>query len=129
MMSNAEIEEFAQLLMRDVRDRGIRDCDNLASPRGAGPIARRWREAADAAGGTIPAAVAIPDCVDQAIANLLRAVDDGTIRLQYVSKSGKVVDLTQEGLGELTGWFMGSDGWRAKYSKQRYVDDFADLKL
>ena len=29
---------------------------------------------------------------------------------------------------ELAGWYIGSDGWRAKYSKERFVDDFSDLK-
>ena len=32
------------------------------------------------------------------------------------------------GMGELAGWYMGSDGWRSKYSQQRFIDDFEDLK-
>jgi len=40
---------------------------------------------------------------------------------------GREVDLTEEGLGELSGWYMGSGGWRAMFSKERYEDDFADM--
>jgi dipeptidyl aminopeptidase/acylaminoacyl peptidase len=36
-------------------------------------------------------------------------------------------DLTKDGASELGGWYMGSEGWRATYSKERYIDDFADL--
>jgi len=44
------------------------------------------------------------------------------------ASSGKVVDLNSEGLGELAGWYTGSDGWRAMYTKERLVDYVADLK-
>jgi hypothetical protein len=37
------------------------------------------------------------------------------------------VELTEDGLGELAGWYMGSGGWRAMFSRERFVDDFADL--
>jgi hypothetical protein len=57
---------------------------------------------------------------------LLHAIDDGLLRIKYVTADGKEIDLGRE--GELAGWYMGSDGWRAMYSKERFVDDFADLK-
>jgi len=65
--------------------------------------------------------VLIADIVDDAISSVLYAVDDGLL-------SGKVVDLNSEGLGELAGWYTGSDGWRAIYAKERFVDYVADLK-
>jgi hypothetical protein len=40
-----------------------------------------------------------------------------------------MVDLTNDGMGELCGWYSGSsNGWIAKYSQQRFVDDFGDLE-
>ena len=70
----------------------------------------------------------IPDCVDETIFYLLRALDEGVLRLSYADDaSGEVVDLTEAGLSELAGWFMGRGGWRAQYSEQRFVDDFGEL--
>ena len=97
-------------------DRAIRYCDAMAKPAAIGAVAQRWQKAARSANGTIPAEAAFPDCVDEAIGALLGAIDQGVIRLKYVTKSGKVVDLTQDGLGELAGWFAGSEGWREQYS-------------
>jgi hypothetical protein len=91
------------------------------------PVANRWREAM--ATGT-PEAIAqavVPDCADEVVFYLLRAIDEGVLRLSYVSDSGDVVDLSEIGLGELSGWYMGSNGWRSQYSDQRFVDDFSDL--
>jgi hypothetical protein len=45
-----------------------------------------------------------------------------------MSTSGREVDLTEEGKGELAGWYEGSGGWRAMFAEERYVDDYADLK-
>ena len=51
---------------------------------------------------------------------LLKAIDDEGLKLQFVTESGEVVDLSREGLGELAGWYlMSSEGWVANYSKQR----------
>jgi len=70
----------------------------------------------------------VPDVVDEAVFSLLRAIDEGALRLKFMSSSGREVDLTEEGLGELAGWYMGSGGWRAMFSEERYVDDCANLK-
>jgi hypothetical protein len=43
----------------------------------------------------------IPDVVDDAVFSLLHAIDEGFLRIKFVSSSGKEVDLTEEGLGEL----------------------------
>jgi len=69
----------------------------------------------------------IPDCVDETLANLMYAIDSGVLRISFVASNGKVVDLADEGMGELTGW-MGGDGWTSKYSQQRFINDFEDLK-
>ena len=69
----------------------------------------------------------IADAVDETVCGVLQAIDHGLLRLKYVSSGGREVDLTEEGQGELTGWYIGSGGWRALYSAERFVDDFADL--
>jgi len=69
----------------------------------------------------------IPDAVDEAVFNLLRAIDNGHLKLKFTASNGKQIDLPKDGLGELSGWYMGTGGWRAMYSKERYVDDFSDL--
>jgi hypothetical protein len=69
----------------------------------------------------------IPDVVDQALFYLMHALDNGLLRAKSVSGSGKDVDLMEDGLGELAGWYIGTnDGWRPRFSEQRFIDDFSD---
>lgn len=123
-MPSPEIEEFAKTLVRQVRDAAMRNCDALLQPQAGSPVARRWRQL-----GASPSdlGAVVPDVVDEAVFSLLQAVDQGVLRLKFVSSSGREIDLTEEGLGELSGWYMGSGGWRAMFSEERYVDDFSDL--
>lgn len=122
-MPAPEIEEFARTLVRQVRDAAIRDCDALLQPQAGSPVARRWRglQASPSDLGVV-----IPDAIDEAVFSILQAIDQGVLRLKYVSSGGREVDLTEEGLGELSGWYMGSGGWRAMYSAQRFTDDFSE---
>ncbi len=126
MNMTPEILEFAHILLEEVRDAAISSCDNELHPDAKSPIAKRWR-AARAISASELARVMVSDCVDKAIFQLLAAIDGETLKLSFVASSGKTVDLTAEGLGELGGWFMGSGGWRAMFAKERFVDDFADL--
>jgi hypothetical protein len=57
---------------------------------------------------------------------MTQSIDQGSLRLAYTASNGMVVDLTAQGLGELSGWFAGSDGWREMYSNERFVDDLSD---
>jgi len=122
-MPTPEIEEFARTLVQQVRDAAIRNCDALLEPQAGSPVARRWKSLAESS----DLRTVIPDAVDEAVFGVLQAIDQGLLRLKYVSSSGREVDLTEEGQGELSGWYMGSGGWRAMYSAERFVDDFADL--
>lgn len=128
-MLNSEIEEFAEIFVQKVRDHSIRSLDSQQMPISNSPIAKRWRQSnQNEQGRSSLQQVMIPDCVDDALFHLLNAIDSGELKLLFVSKSGKVVDLSNAGLGELAGWYMGSsEGWRAKFSKERFVDDFEDL--
>lgn len=125
-----EIEEFARILVEKVRDAAIQSCDGNLRPGVANVIAKRWREAA---GNGTPEAFAkmlIPDIVDSTISHLLGAIDQELFRLSFTASNGKSLDLTtvaQES-GELSGWYKGGGGWIEKYTKERFIDDFADLK-
>jgi hypothetical protein len=125
-MPKPEISEFARILIQEVRDRAVHACDLQLGPAAKGPVAERWRKAMTTSGG-IPPEILIPDCVDQVLFRLLDAIDNGLLKLQFGHSGERVVDLTEEGDSEMAGWYMGSGGWRAMYSKERFVDDFADL--
>jgi hypothetical protein len=124
-MPTAEIETFAELVVRHVRDAAIRSCDTNLRPDVTQVVAKRWKTAGRDLDSI--AKVLIPDIVDETIFRLLHAIDEGLLPLAHADSTGTVVNLTKEGLGELAGWYMGSRGWRAQYSDQRFVDDFADL--
>lgn len=121
-----EIEEFAKILVEWVRDAAIRSCDTMFQSKG--PTGKRWTEAAVASGSPESfSKVLIPDIVDSTIAHLLGAIDQEVLRLSFTASNGNTVDLTTES-GELSGWYGGGDGWCDKFSKERFIDDFADLK-
>ncbi len=120
----AEIEEFAKLLVEWVRDAAIRSNDSVFG--GTHAIAKRWKEAAANIGSPDEfAKVIIPDIVDSTIAHLLGAIDQEVLRLSYMASNGKSVDLVTATDG-LTGLY-GAE-WCEKYTKERYIDDLADLK-
>lgn len=126
-MPNPEIEEFAKILVQQVRDAAIKSCDGALRPNAAYPVAKRWKETASDGALKPIATVVIPDTVDETVFHLLRAIDQGFLKLSFTAANGKKVDLPTDGLGELAGWYMGSGGWRALYSQARFVDDFSDL--
>ncbi len=119
-----EVEEFAELLIKCVRDKAIRSCDLLRDLDCNSADAKRLRERLES--GQIDQFVAetITDCVDDTLFQFLNAVDQGILKLSYTSASGKTIDLTEDGLSEMSGWYMnGVDGWRNKYSKERFNKD------
>jgi hypothetical protein len=122
-----EIEEFAKVLVELVRDASIQSNDRALLPTARYALARRWAKAATEETPANFARVVIPDVVDNTVFYLLQAIDQGSLRLKYTASNGTVVDLSAEGLGELSGWFAGSDGWRELYSNERFVDDLSDL--
>ncbi len=123
-MESLEIEEFARLLITEVRDRTIANSDRQLLNNANSPSAKRWSKLNAKANEDLVRAV-IADCVDQTIANFLIAIDQGVLNLKYLASNGKEVELTKSN-DELTGWYMGSGEWREKYSAQRYFDDFKD---
>jgi hypothetical protein len=97
-MPTPEIEEFAKLIVRRVRDEAIASCDRLLSPIAKAPIARRWQQAGDVGAIT----VVIPDAIDEAAgANhgpavtkrswiRRRSSDRGDIQLRLANEDGVV---------------------------------------
>jgi hypothetical protein len=123
MNHHAEIEAFARRLIEDVRDESIRSCDRTLDGNHA--IAARWKQAANG----LPEGflrIVIPDIVDCTLATLLRGIDQELFPLSFTTADGTTVHLSQDGFGELCGWFMGK--WRFQFSRERTVDDFADLR-
>ncbi len=125
-MPSPEIEEFARLLIQKVRDAAIQNCDMELHPDSQSPVARRWRDFLEVGKRGI-GQVMVADCVDKAMSAFLRAIDQEVLRISFTASNGKTVDLSKEGLGELCGWYNGSEGWRTMYAKERFVDDCANL--
>lgn len=119
-MSSPRLSRFAKVLLATVRDAAINGLDGNLRPDARSRTAKRWRAAGISAGSQ--SSVLIPDSVDAAIYFLLKAMDDGVLHLKLVEADGNEVDLSEEGMGELAGWYVGPEGWREQYSTERIVD-------
>ena len=126
-MAAKEVEEFAQLLIKHVRDRAVATGEISLSPRSTSATALRWRRRLQAGEVTELLTEAIADCVDDALFFLLNAIDQGLLKISFTASSGRTVNLTELGDGEMSGWYMATQGWRSQYSEERFNDDFADL--
>jgi len=121
-MSDPSISSFAEALVHLVRDRAIQNCDARLTSGTRSPIGRYWQAALEDKNSKTIGNLIIPDCVDEAIFCLLNAIDEGGLKLIYVDRNGKLLDLLKDGLGELAGWYEGADSWRHKFSSQRIND-------
>jgi hypothetical protein len=119
------VEEFGRILVRQVRDAAIDSGDRRLDPGRRNRLAMRWAAALTTGTPEEVARTVIMDSVDDAIFYLLLMIDQQVLRLSYTTGEGDVVDLSEEGLGELSGWYMGA--WRYRYSEQRFVDDFSEF--
>ena len=126
-MPKPEIEEFAKILVQQVRDAAVRSSDQQLRPDVENVVAKRWKDAGRDGNLDSIAKVLIPDIVDDTVFYLLQAIDQGLLRLSFTASNGNTVNLPEDGLGELGGWYMASGGWRAMHSQERFVDDFSDL--
>jgi hypothetical protein len=125
-MPRPEIEEFAKILVREVRDAASRNSDRRLKPEATHVVAKRWRESARSGQLEPIAKVLAPDIVDNTIFYLLHAIDEGSLQLSFTASNGQTVNLTKERLGEPAGWYSGE--WNGKYTKERFVDNFSDLR-
>jgi hypothetical protein len=125
-MLSPELQEFATILL-DVRNKTIESSNRRLRSDAGSVIAKTWKANIQ---NTTPRSFAltiIPDIVDDTIAQLLGEIDQGIFRLFFTASTGRTVDLSTEGLGELSGWYGGGGGWISRYSKERCSDDFSDL--
>jgi len=104
-MPNPQIEEFAKILVRKVRDAAIEGSDQNLNPAAIHVIAKRWRESAHSGKLEPIAKVLIPDVVDDTIFYLLRAIDEGILQLSFTDSSGQTINLSTESPDELGGWY------------------------
>ena len=133
IMAIDSIEEFGQRLVQYVRDASIKSCLLTLDPTYQGVDGKRWRSAANAAGGQVLTEMVIADCADSTIGHVLYEIDgDQLLHLLFTTQHGEIVDLLHEGGGELAGWYRGPGSWCTWYSKERIVDledfDISDLK-
>ncbi len=126
-MPSKKIEEFARILIHEVRDAAIQDLDMCVRLDNQSSTAKRWRRAKMISDPNALREL-IPDCVDEALFFLLKAIDEGLLKVQFVAADGTVVDLSEEGLGELAGWYSGPGGFCDTYSQMRLTNivDSAD---
>lgn len=125
-MHIAEIEEFGKLLVHNVRDRAIASCRSYLDLDNNTLIAKRWRNnQVGNLDSTLNVEAVISDCVDEAIFFLLNSIDQETLPL-LIDMGNRTVDLVKDGLGELGGCYVGTDGWREKFSKERVFDEFPE---
>lgn len=121
-MNEDQLNELGAKIVQHVRDRSMQKLDAAFSSRARHAIARRFRAAAKGSVDELVSTV-VMECVDGVIAELFHAIDSGALNLRYVADDDQVFSLTEDGQGELAGWYIGQDGWRTKFSKTRFIDD------
>jgi hypothetical protein len=126
MDDDIELRQFAELLMRLVRDKSIASCDALAAGRIGGASGRRWRELLSDDQTRDVVRTLIPEIIDEVLFYFVNALDADDLPLAWRRDDGSYVDLYELGGSELGGDLMVSDGWRAKYSSQRFFAPGAD---
>jgi len=117
-----DLARFAEILIHQVRDQPIRICDHLAAGRMHGPDGERWRGVLAGAEARAAVTELLPDIVDQVLAHLLNALDQGDLPLAWRGEDGSCVDLYDLGRGEMAGWLFGEDSWRERFSGDRFTE-------
>jgi hypothetical protein len=122
------IDDFAELLMKLVRDEAIDNCERLADGRMKGARAKHWSEVLATASAMNAVTELIPDIVDQVLFYLLDAIDNDRLKLAWRPDNGSWINLADLGHGEMAGWVMsGKGGWIDKFSAKRFFDPLSDL--
>jgi hypothetical protein len=122
MPEDQDLRRFAESLVRLVRDPAIATCDRFLSRGYTGPGSERWRRCAEDAHCRDALSALIPDIVDQVLGAMLNSVDNGDMPLAWQRGDRSFVPLEDLGRGEMVGWFMGSPGWRDRFSEERFYD-------
>jgi hypothetical protein len=121
MAEDTELREFAERLIRLVRDRAIKECDQFAAGEIRGTRGERWRGIVVDASAHHALSALILDIVDQVLFEFLNAVDNDELPLGWRRTDGSFVALEEMGQGEMAGWLMGGEGgWLDDFSTQRF---------
>lgn len=116
-MKSDALDEFARALLAHVRDAAVRSCDAQLRPQARSPEAQKWR----ALQVSEALSAIVPDVVDHAVFELMKAIDDAGLHLKFVAASGEEIDLTEDGGSELAGSFIGT--WRQRFARERFYDE------
>src|SRR5512145_1842073 len=100
-MPSPELEEFAKILVQEVRDAAVLSADSNLRSDVSHVIAKRWKEAGCSGDLEGIARVLIPDIVDETVSQLLRAIDQGLLPISFQATNEKTIDLCKDGLSEL----------------------------
>jgi hypothetical protein len=122
-----ELDSFAELLVRHVRDRSIEVCDHHAAGNMRGPSGLRWDDALQLSAGEAIAEL-IPDIVDEVVFELLNAIDNDVLPLALLGGHTEPTALNDVGLGEMAGWYASGE-WPRRFSSARWSNLLGDLKL
>lgn len=119
---------FGQFVVAMVRDLAIRAIDNaIESGFGSSKLAEKLRLVFASAGVSAGADVTA-EIVDATVVQFLLALDssatlseglDDDIYIKSVTMIVNDEEVVMDMRGELCGWYQGSDGWAAEYSKER----------
>ncbi len=122
---NEAAKEFIATLIALVRDEAIKGADiswRQLEREHKDFVARRWEKAKQSGDLDELVRMIMADTVDDTIAELLHAIDEGLLPLVF-----KGVNLTEGGAGDLMGFYL--DEARYALSKQRtYEDDLPDIE-
>jgi hypothetical protein len=130
MSTDPDLQQFAQALIRQVRDRAIDACDHLASGTSSSRRAVQWQSVLQTSDSRAALTALIPDIVDQVLFELLDRADNDLLPLAWRRNSGDYVPLSDLGHGEMAGWLMmGEGGWLQSFSEKRFNDYIAGLRL
>jgi hypothetical protein len=125
-----ELRDFAERLIRLVRDRAIVSCDQYIAGETRGPIYDRWRSVVRGVRRRRALKELTPDVVDRVLFELLDAIDNDQLPLGLRRPDGSYVALKELGRGEMASWLMmGSEGWLDRFSSQRYFDPLEGVDL
>lgn len=119
-MSRLVIDEFAEKLVKCVRDHSIESFDAVRVENKNSPTTRAFlANCGDNLENVIDNIV--PLVVDSTIFHFLSSVDNGDINIMYKSDAGEMINLGISGMAELGGHYLDDDkdGWKAKFSQLR----------
>ena len=128
MLDQTELDQFAKELVTRVRDPAIKQCDRLANGNQRSARGQFWRMFTENDSVRQGVLELIPDIVDEALFQLLNAIDNGQLPLALRRSDDSSVSLQELGQGEMAGWLtMGRDGWLERFSVERFHDHLSSM--